>query len=122
VAGLDDVRRIALRLPGVTPDADGFAWRVGGRLFAWCWRERVDPKRPRLLNPGVIAVRVRDEAEKFERIAGDGAAYFTEPHYDGYAAVLVRLEAIDATQLELLLRHAWRCRAPAKLLELLPEA
>ena len=43
---------------------DGQAWRVGGRLFAWCWRERIDPKRSRLVNRDVIAVRVRDEAEK----------------------------------------------------------
>jgi hypothetical protein len=122
MADLDDVRRLVVALPGVTEGEDGRGWRVGGRLLAWCWPERVDPRKPRLVNPRVLVVRVRDEAEKAERIASDPAIFFTEPHYDGYAAVLVRLEAIDEPKLDASLRQAWRLRAPKELLGRLPDA
>lgn len=45
----------------------------------------------------------------------DSRVFFTEPHYDGYPAVLVRLAAIDADLLETLLNDAWRSRAPKRL-------
>ena len=41
--------------------------------------------------------------------------YFTTPHFDGYAAVLVRLDAISAEELEELVVEAWLCRAPKRL-------
>jgi hypothetical protein len=40
---------------------------------------------------------------------------FTEPHYNGFPAVLVRLTAIDVDELEELIRNAWRYQAPAAL-------
>jgi hypothetical protein len=45
----------------------------------------------------------------------DPAAFFTEPHYNGYPAILVRLDAVDLGMLEKLLRNAWRIRAPKRL-------
>ena len=118
---IDDVRRIATSLPEVTEGPDGVRWLVAGRPFAWPWMERVEPRRPRLLNPLVVALRVRDEADKQARIAADPEACFTEAHYDGYTAVLVRLEAVAPAALEAAIRHAWRCRAPAALLQRVPE-
>jgi hypothetical protein len=50
-------------------------------------------------------------------IADDPGIYFTTPHFDGYAAVLVRLEVIGATELEELIAEAWCSRAPAKLVQ-----
>jgi hypothetical protein len=41
--------------------------------------------------------------------------FFTEPHYDGYPAVLVRLPAIDLDLLQVVLAQGWRCRAPRRL-------
>jgi hypothetical protein len=42
--------------------------------------------------------------------------FFTEPHYDGYPAILVRLPAIDLGLLGVILADAWRSRAPKRLL------
>jgi hypothetical protein len=111
VATADDVRRIALGLPGV--EQVGSQYKVGGKLLAWPWRERVHPKRPRLENADVLVVRTRDEAEKFELIAEEPATFFTEPHYDGYAAVLIRLRAISTDRLESILTDAWRRQTDA---------
>src|SRR6188474_1092782 len=96
MATLDDAHRIASALPEATSDANGFAYRVDGKLFTWIWMERIQPKRPRIPNPEVIVVRVADEAEKQAMLGLDPDIFFTEPHYDGYPAVLIRLPAIDA--------------------------
>ena len=69
-------------------------------------------------NPEVLAVRVADLAEKEELLAADPDKFFTEPHYNGFPAVLVRLPAIDAGELAELITDAWRCQAPRALAEL----
>ena len=115
MATLDDARRIAAALPQATSDPDGFAYRVDGKLFTWIWLERVQPKRPRVPNPEVIAVRVADETEKQAMLGLDPGIFFTEPHYDGYPAVLIRLPAIDEPLLEKVIADAWRLRAPRHL-------
>jgi hypothetical protein len=109
-----DVRRIALSLPE-TIEGGGFDFSVAGKAFAWVWRERVQPKKPRVPNPEVIVVRVANELEKQALLSLDADAFFTEPHYDGYAAVLVRLSAIDLELLERVLTDAWLTRASKKL-------
>jgi hypothetical protein len=48
-------------------------------------------------------------------IADDPAVYFTTPHFDGYAAVLVRLHEIAADELEELIVEAWMVQAPKRL-------
>ena len=78
--------------------------------------ERLHPKKARVANPEVIAVRVANEGEKQALTGLDAAIFFTEPHYDGYAAVLVRLPAIPVDLLEKVLTDAWRTRAPRRLL------
>jgi len=55
------------------------------------------------------------QAEKQELLAADSAKFFTEPHYNGFPAVLVRLPAIDTGELEELIIDAWRCQAPRDL-------
>jgi hypothetical protein len=114
MATLRDVRRIGLTLPGAV-EQDG-QFRVGAKLFAWPWMERVDPKRPRVANRGVLVVRVADELEKQALLGLDPEIFFTEPHYDGYPAVLVRLAAIDLELLERVVTDAWRTKAPKRLL------
>ena len=110
----DDVRRIALELPGAVVDEGGTAFRVDGRLFAWSWRERVDPKRARVPNVGVLVVRVASELDKDALLSMDPAVFFTEPHYDGYAAILVRLGVIDDPMLAKLITDSWRLKAPKR--------
>lgn len=48
-------------------------------------------------------------------LRSDADKFFTEPHYDGFPAVLVRLAAVNKTELRALLVEAWRCQAPASL-------
>jgi hypothetical protein len=114
-----DVRRIALALPGAT-EADGhFAFSVLNKgkqkRFVWVWLERMHPRKGRVPNPSVLAVRVADQEEKEMLLVADPAKFFTEPHYNGFPAVLVRLAAIDVDELTGLIVEAWRCQAPAAL-------
>lgn len=121
MADQDDVRRIALSLPGVIGGQDRFAFSVehDGKQkgFAWVWQERVAPKKPRVPRADVLAVRVRDQAEKAVLLGGDPDRFFTEPHYNGFPAVLVRLPSLTPAQLRTLLVEAWRCQAPRELVE-----
>lgn len=114
-----DVRRVAMSLPAVEEAVDRFAFSVPvkGKLkgFAWTWNERVVPKKPKVPNPGVLAVRVANLAQKDLMLSGDPVKFFTEPHYNGFPAVLVRLEAVSVADLRLLLGDAWRCMAPPDL-------
>ena len=111
-----DVRRIALSLPETEEAADRFAFSVRnkGKLkgFVWVWMERVVPKKPRVPQPKVIAVRTASLDDKEFLLASDPDKFFTEPHYDGYPAVLVRLPAVTARELRPIIAEAWSCQAP----------
>ena len=121
MANQDDVRRIALSLPGTTEGTDRFAFSVENKGkqkgFVWVWHERKEPKNPRTPRADVLAVRVRDQAEKAALLAGDPARFFTEPHYNGFPAVLVRLPKVPRALLRKLVVDAWRCQAPRNLVE-----
>jgi hypothetical protein len=114
VATQADVRRIALSLEGTAEDRNEFVFRVNGKFFVWLWRERVDPKKPRVPNPEVIAVRVADDIAKQLLLAMDPTAFFTEPHYDGYNAVLVRLPKISLAMLRDVIAQAWATRSGSR--------
>ncbi len=121
MANLDDLRRLALALPETEEEEGRIAYAVlnkGKRKgFTWVWLERVDPKKARVPNPDVIAIRVRNNAEKEMLVEAEPAKFFTEPHYNGFPAVLVRLAAVDVEELEALLLSAWRCQAPPALVK-----
>ena len=93
-------------------------WRVRDKSIAW---ER--PLRRRDLEElggaaptgPVLAVRVPDEGAKRALVAAEPAVYFTTHHFDGYPAVLVRLEELDGESLVELVSEAWACRAPRRL-------
>jgi hypothetical protein len=116
-----DVRRIALSLPGTSAARDRFAFSVRNKDkdkgFVWVWQERVTPKKPRIPNPAVLAVRVANLDERDFLLSADDDKFFTEPHYEGFPAVLVRLAAVGATELERLITAAWRCQAPRALVD-----
>ena len=111
----DDVREIALGLPATTEDPNFFRFFVEGKQFAWVYPERIEPKKPRVNNPEVLVVHTGTELEKDALLSLDPEALFTTPHYDGYAAVLVRLPLVDRDRLADLLEAAWRARAPRRL-------
>jgi hypothetical protein len=120
VAEWDDVRRIALDLPETSerPAYGNTAWRVRDKIFVW---ER--PLRPkeasdlgeRAPSGPILAVRVEDLSVKEALLQDDPEAFFTTPHFDGYAAVLIRLDRISAEELNELIVEAWLCRAPKRL-------
>jgi hypothetical protein len=123
VATLDDVAAIALDLPGVT-EGDrhgGRAWDVGGKTFAWergfskadlrRFGETTPPTSP------IVAVRVDDLGEK-EAVLGAGhKGFFTIPHFDGYAAVLIELRRAAKRALREAIVDGWLACAPAPLAE-----
>ena len=115
MATFDDVRRIALDLPEAEVNDDGTEFRVDGKLFAWSWLERVHPKKARVPNLDVLNVRITSEMEKDVLIGMAPAVFFTEPHFDGYPAIQVRLAAVDDALLEKLITDSWRLRAPKRL-------
>ena len=119
MATQEDVRRIALALPETVEGTDSFAFSVPvkgkHRGYAWVWQERVHPKKARVPNAGVLAVRVANLDEKDMLLTIDERKFFTEAHYNGFPAILVRLEAVEPWELEELLTNAWRCMAPKAL-------
>jgi len=126
VATQDDVRRVALALPDTVEADERFAFSVmnkgKAKGFAWVWQERVHPKKARVPNPAVVAIRVADDAEKQALLAEDDEKFFTEPHYNGFPAILVRLAAIGSDELEELVTDAWRCTAPKAVVAAYDEA
>lgn len=121
MADLTDLQRIALALPETTQEEGRIAFAVLNKGkpkgIAWVWQERIDPKKARVPNPAVIAIRVRNNLEKEMLVEADPTKFFTEPHYNGFPAVLVRLAAVDVGELEALLLTAWRCQAPSALVK-----
>jgi hypothetical protein len=121
MADQDDVRRIAMALPEVRESEDRFAFSVLNKGketgIAWVWQERVDPKKARVPQPAVLAVRVANSAEKENLLAADEEKFFTEPHYNGFPAILVKLAAVEPDELRELIVDAWRCQAPRALVK-----
>jgi hypothetical protein len=120
MASWNDVRRIALGLPGTSEvTSRGSAqWRVDNKNFAWERPlNRTDlaalgedaPQGP------IVGVRVADLGVKEALLADAPEVFFTIPHFDGYPAVLVLLDRIEAAELEELMIEAWLDRAPKRL-------
>jgi len=126
MATQSDVRKIALSFPD-TVEGDGhFSFSVlhGKKYkgFAWVWMERVDPRKARVPCPDVLAVRVANLDTKEILLMADEQKFFTEKHYNGFPAVLVRLKEIGRTELRALLLDAWKAQAPKKLVAQFSEA
>jgi hypothetical protein len=122
MASWDDVRRLALALPETDErvSREKRQWRVKDKLFVW---ER--PLRPKELaelgddapDGPVLGARVEHLIAKQALIEDDPSVYFTTSHFEGYAAILVRLERIGLDQLEEVVTEAWLARAPKRLLD-----
>lgn len=100
MASEDDVRELALALPGTKekPSYGSPGFRVRDKLFA------------RIREEGVLAIWCESLEEKDFLIEGDPEKFFNTPHYDGYSIVLVRLAAIDREELAELLAESARVR------------
>ena len=118
---LDDVAAIALDLPEVTEEERRGTrqWFVAGKFFAW---ERpfskADIRRFGDEPPPdgmILGVRVDDLSEKEAVLAEDRKGFFTIPHFDGYAAVLIQLKTVGKRHLREAIVEAWLACAPPAL-------
>ena len=119
MATQSDVRRSALSLPKTREEENRFAFSVLNgskyKAFAWVWMQRIDPSHAREPCSDVLAVRVANLDAREILLMADESKFFTEPHYDGFPAVLVRLKEIGMLELRELLTLAWRAQAPKTL-------
>lgn len=112
MADADDVRQMALALPGVAEiESDGFDFRVADKGFVWSYPERRTGK-PRVIRIDIAVLYVGDEAEKQALLLGEPEVFFTTPAYDGLPLVMLRLAQVDVARLRELVIDAWRMRAP----------
>jgi hypothetical protein len=120
VASWDDVRRFALALPETSErESRGLRqWQVKDKLVVWERpRRRADlealgedaPDGP------ILGARVEHLGAKEALLADDPDVFFTTPHFDGYPAILVRLDRIASQDLKELIVEAWLVRAPKRL-------
>jgi hypothetical protein len=119
----EDVERLVTSFPEVeeTTRYGNRTWAVRKKAVAW---ERpfskADLKRFGDEEPPsgpILALTVDDLAEKEAVLQAGIAGVFTISHFDGYAAVLVQLDAVAEDDLRQLVEDAWLAAAPAKLTE-----
>ena len=109
MAGVDDVRRIALALDDVVEiPSDGFDFRVGGKGFVWSYPDREGGRR--VIRTDVAVLYVGDEAEKQALLLGEPDLFFTTPGYDGFPLVMLRLDKVGVRCLRELVTDAWHMR------------
>lgn len=102
----EDVVAIAEEYPEVE---ESTSWgtpslKLKGRFFA----------RLRTEAEGGLAIMC-DASEKAALLASGGDVYYTTPHYEGYAMILVDLEKVDRERLAELVEDAWFMKAPVRV-------
>jgi hypothetical protein len=121
VVTIEEARQLAMALPEVTEGErwGNRTWLVAGKGFAWerpfskadirRFGDQPPPEGP------IVAIRVEDLGEKEAVLAANPKAFFTIPHFDGYAAVLVQLKTVTKRALREALLDGWLACAPPDL-------
>ncbi len=122
MAGWEDVRNIALALPeaGERVSRDLRQWRVKEKLFVWerpLRRSEIEALGDLAPEGPILGARVEHLGAKEALLADDPDVFFTTPHFDGYPAILARLERISLADLDELVTEAWLARAPKRLVD-----
>lgn len=123
MVSVEDAARLVMALPEVTEGErhGNRTWYVGGKGFAWerpfskadlrRFGDETPPEGP------IVAVRVEDLSEKEAVLEANPDAFFTIPHLDGYAAVLIRLDVVSEAALQEAIVDGWLACTPRKLAE-----
>ena len=120
VSSWDDVRRLALALPGTSEQTSRglITWCVRDKLFVWERPLRASDLRAlgdAAPSGPILGARVEHLGAKEALLESEPGVYFTTPHFDGYPAILVRLAEIGIEELDALVTDAWLARAPKRL-------
>ena len=120
MASWDDVSRLATSMPQAREERrrEQLRWSVRERLFVWERPLRKSDLRAlgdEAPTGAILGARVEHLVAKDALLADDPEVYFTIPHFDGYTAILVRLEQIGLEGLEELVVEAWLAVAPPRL-------
>jgi hypothetical protein len=126
MANFDDVAAIALALPGVNEAGrrGTRTWFVSGKAFAWerplnkadlrRYGDETPPAGP------LLAVRVASLEQKDVVLMAHPDEFFTIPHFDGFSAVLIRLNKVRRRALREAMIDGWLAMAPPALARQLP--
>ena len=122
MASWNDVRRIALALPETSERLSrGLRqWRVRDKLFVWerpLRQTDIEALGDDVPDGPILGARVEHVGAKEALLADNPAVFFTTPHFDGYPAILVRLDRIALEDLNEVIVEAWLDRAPKRLAE-----
>jgi hypothetical protein len=122
VATWDDVRRLALALPETSErHSHGHpAWRVKDKPFVWdrpLRRSDLEALGEDAPPGSILGARVEHLVAKEALLADNPEVFFTTPHFDGHASVLVQLDRIGLEELNEVIVEAWLVRAPQPLAE-----
>jgi hypothetical protein len=120
MATWDDVRRLALALPETSEGTSWgqAAWKVRDKTFVWerpLRRADYEALGDDAPEGPILGAQVEHEVAKEALIADKPEVFFTTPHFDGYAAILVQLDNISLEDLEEVVVEAWLDRAPKRL-------
>ena len=116
-----DVGRLAMALPGASEELAGSgnrAWLVNKKFFVWerpLRKSDLQALGKNAPDGPILGVRTADLEMKDVLLKSNPKVYFTTPHFDGYPAVLVRLEKISAKELKDVTIDAWLARAPKRV-------
>ncbi len=123
MVSIENVAETALGLPGVSEGTryGDRTWFVAGKGFV---SERpfskADIKRFGDASPPagpIIAVATEDLGEKEALLAARPDLFFTIAHFDGFAALLLRLDGLTKKRLQEVVVDAWLACAPTPVAE-----
>jgi hypothetical protein len=122
MASWEDVQRIATSMPHADErlSRGRRQWRVKDKLFVWerpLRAKEVEEIGSERADGPILAARVEHLVAKEALLADDPRVYFTTSHFDGYPAVLARLDRIARDDLDELITEAWLARAPKRLVD-----
>jgi hypothetical protein len=121
-ARVEDVHELALGMPHVRVVRGGRGnpvYQVGGKSFVFFRTPRPDAVDPATGKryPDVIVFWVESEAEKQALVQDPGSPFFTTPHFDGHASVLLRTSRVgemERDELVEIVEEAWLSQASAR--------